>query len=141
MSDTIQQISLQTKFAPLFDETILVESGAVYYGGAIGVTACCAFLTKYRLAFCSTGAMGAQIAFGSFGALYGLLASAVASSSKKPRKITFQVLLPEIQCIEKKGFGRKYILNTQSGIKYAVNFNENDRWLNELGKLGIKCSG
>lgn len=132
-AQAIQQMSSETKFTPLPNETILIEGLSSYLKSTFNIMSCDAFLTNYRLVFCNKGMTGA-------GALAGVVGMAVALAHKST-KITFQVPISEIKSVTKgkRGFGSKYTVETRFGTQYVVQFTKEDSWVSTMETLGIKC--
>jgi len=129
----IQQMSFQTNFTLLPNETVLVEGLSSYIKSVFRVISCHAFLTNYRLIFCNKGIVGAQTLFGVVGV--------AAALARKPTKITFQVPVFEIKSLTKgrHGFASKYTVKTKGGTEYVVQFTKEDKWVTAIGSLGVEC--
>jgi hypothetical protein len=153
------QMLLQTHFSLLPNEAILIEDFLTWLTSRFCIS-CHAFLTNYRLIFCSQMHVFQ---------LFGIIVDVAHRSARKPTKtkITFQVPISEIKSItlkvsqssiKAKHIPQKagiyvyqengslislptYTIETHAGHQYIVQFSrqDEDRWINTLGSLGVKC--
>jgi hypothetical protein len=150
-AQTIQQMSFQTQFTLISNEHILIDGMSAYMktsdGGGPHTFALrdglsgYAYLTNYRLVFCSN-AMNSTVAKVFAGGAVG----AIARQVFKATKINFQVPISEISSVTKgkEGFSKllvntKYKFSTKSGKTYSLALPKGDNWMNMIGTLGVKC--
>lgn len=141
----------QTQFTLISNEHILIDGMSAYMktsdGGGPHTFALrdglsgYAYLTNYRLVFCSN-AMNSTVAKVFAGGAVG----AITRQVFKATKINFQVPISEISSVTKgkEGFSKllvntKYKFSTKSGTTYALAFPKGDKWMSIMGTLGIKC--
>jgi hypothetical protein len=139
-AQTIKQMSFQTKFTLIPNENILIDGMSVYMKSTFNSMSGYAYLTNYRLVFCSN-AMNSTVAEYFVGGGLG----AVARQVFKATKINFQVPISEISSVTKvkEGFSKllvdtKYMFSTKSGTTYTLALPKGDNWMNIIGTLGVK---
>ena len=135
-AQTIQQISFQTNFTLIPNEHILIDGLSSYLKSTWNIRSGYAYLTNYRLIFCSNAmnsTVGKVFVAGAVGA--------VARQVFKATKINFQVPLSEISSLtkEKWGFSSKYTISTKSNTTYTLKLPKGDKWMSIMQTLGVKC--
>ena len=131
-AQTIQQMSFQTQFTLIPNENILIDVTSSYSKSTWNFTEGHAYLTNYRLIFCSnvmTSRAGRLLTGG---------VGRIATHVFKPTKINFQVPISEISSVTKVKW-RRYTVSTKSGTTYALTLPKGDKWMSIMETLGVKC--
>jgi hypothetical protein len=144
----------QTKFSLLPGENVIIESRfTYYYKSTFFIKGGNTYLTQYRMIFCNNHSMLIPILFSG---VAGLLTAMLGYSSelrfllfyslayalciaRKATKITFQLPISQIKSVQKKkyGFGARYTVLTDGGVRYVVQFPGTDKWERALRSVGL----
>ena len=133
-AQTIQQMSFQTQFILIPNEKILIDGQSVHIKTNWNSRSGYAYLTNYRLIFCSN-IMDSTMSRIYTGGAVGWIARQVF----KTTKINFQVPISEISSVtkEKQLLSSKYTVSTKAGTTYALGLPKGDKWMSIMESLGV----